>query len=108
MNIERCCCSNKTLKFSLFVVVVVRRPLQESISVKYIVHMIWISTEFKTHADCIYAQNVIPSIHAPWMHTKHIHIETCTILHVRKMRAFGHTILTGIYVECDFCACVLS
>ena len=47
-------------------------PLQKSISAKHILHMI--CTEFKTHADCIYVQNVFPSMHAPWTYTKHIHI----------------------------------
>ena len=47
-------------------------PLQKSVSAKHILHMI--CTEFKTYADCIYVQNVFPSIHAPSMHMKHIHI----------------------------------
>ena len=41
-------------------------------SAKHILHMI--CTEFKTHADCTYTQNVFPSMHAPWTHTKDIHI----------------------------------
>ena len=54
-----------------------------------------ICTEFKTHADCIYVQNVFPSLHAPSVHTKHIHID---LHHFARMQnvCICHTILTSV------------
>ena len=59
----------------------------------------------------MYAQNVFPSMHAPWMHTKHIHIACAQLApfctYVCKMCAFVHTILAGEQNVISVYACML-